>query len=156
MGERLSLAIGQGAFVATPVQVAVMIAAIANGGLRVVPHVRRDAFQPPIPINGIDPEFDRALAVIRPALERVIADPRGTGHEHVYLPEIDIAGKTGTAQSGSVLGDHAWFAGYFPAKNPEFAIVVVLTHAGAGGHAAGSRARELVKRMIELGYFAQG
>jgi penicillin-binding protein 2 len=155
-GEQFSLAIGQGTILATPVQVAVMMAAISNGGLRVVPHVRRDAVQPPRPIDGIDPDSDAALAVVRHALERVVADPRGTGHEHVYLPEIDIAGKTGTAQSGSSLGDHAWFVGYFPAKKPEFAIVVVLTHAGSGAHAAGSRARELVKRMIELGYFAQG
>jgi len=90
---------------------------------------------------------------VRTGLEQVVADPHGTGHEHVFLPEIEIAGKTGTAQSGSARGDHAWFAGYLPAKNPRFAIVVVLEHAGSGGHAAGPLARELVRHMIELGYF---
>jgi penicillin-binding protein 2 len=132
-----------------------MMAAIANGGQRVVPHVRRDAFQPPRPIDGIDTKSDRSLAVVRQALERVVSDSRGTGHEHVFLREIEIAGKTGTAQSGSPRGDHAWFAGYVPANNPRFAIVVALEHAGSGGHAAGPIARDLVRRMLELGYFSE-
>jgi penicillin-binding protein 2 len=152
-GEVKSLAIGQGSVQATPVQIAVMMAAIANGGLRVVPHVRRDAFQPPRRIDDIDADADRSLAVVRHALRQVVADAHGTGHEHVFLREIAIAGKTGTAQSGSPRGDHAWFAGYVPAQNPRYAIAVVLEHAGSGGHAAGPIARELVRRMHELGYF---
>ena len=152
-GEIKALAIGQGAVLATPVQVAVMMAAIANGGMRVVPHVRRDAFQPPRLIEGIDSNSNRSLAVVRQALEQVVSDARGTGHEHVFLREIEIAGKTGTAQSGSPRGDHAWFAGYVPAQKPRFAIAVVLEHAGSGGHAAGPIARDLVRRMLELGYF---
>lgn len=152
-GEVKALAIGQGTVLATPVQVAVMMSAIANGGQRVVPHVRRDAFQPPRPIDAIDSNLDRSLVVVRHALEQVVSDPRGTGHEHVFLPELEIAGKTGTAQSGSPRGDHAWFAGYVPAKNPRFAIVAVLEHAGSGGHAAGPLARDLVRRMLERGYF---
>src|SRR5262249_49234587 len=121
---------------------------------RVVPHVRRDAFQPPRPIPGIDSPSDRSLQVLRHALEQVVADPRGTGHEHVFLPQIAIAGKTGTAQSGSPLGDHAWFAGYAPAQEPEFAIVAVLEHAGSGGHMAGPLARDLVQQMLEHGLFS--
>jgi penicillin-binding protein 2 len=154
-GESKALAIGQGSVLATPVQVAVMMAAIANGGQRVVPHVRREAFQPPLPIARFDSNSERSLAVVRHALEQVVSDSRGTGHEHVYLREVAIAGKTGTAQSGSPRGDHAWFAGYAPAQNPRFAIAIVLEHAGSGGHAAGPIARELVRQMLELGYFPQ-
>jgi penicillin-binding protein 2 len=152
-GEVKALAIGQGTVLATPVQVAVMMAAIANGGQRVVPHVRRDAFQPSRLIDGIDSNSDRSLAVVRRALQQVVSDAHGTGHEHVFLREIEIAGKTGTAQSGSPRGDHAWFAGYVPAQNPRFAIAIVLEHAGSGGHAAGPIAREFVRQMLAFGYF---
>jgi penicillin-binding protein 2 len=152
-GDALGLAIGQGRVEATPLQVAVMMAAIANGGLKVVPHVRRDAFQPPQQIPGFQPYRDRTLEQVRQALEQVVSDPRGTGHEEVHMKDIEIAGKTGTAQSGSPLGDHAWFAGYAPAKNPRVAMVVVLEHAGSGAHAAGPLARDLIRRMVELDYF---
>jgi penicillin-binding protein 2 len=152
-GEVLGVAIGQGSLEATPLQVAVMMAAIANGGLRVVPHVRRDAFQPPRPIDGLAFAHDPALDEVRKALDRVVADPRGTGHEFVYLPEVEIAGKTGTAQSGSPQGDHAWFAGYAPAKNPRVAVAVALEHAGSGAHAAGPLARDLIRCMYDLNYF---
>jgi penicillin-binding protein 2 len=152
--DALGLAIGQGAIEATPLQVAVMMAAIANDGLRVVPHVHRDAFQPPLPIAGIDRVRDRAIREIRQALEGVVADPRGTGHDEVFLPDIEIAGKTGTAQSGSPHGDHAWFAGYAPARKPRVAVVVALEHAGSGAHASGPLARDLIRHMSELGYFS--
>ncbi len=152
-GQLGGLAIGQGAVLASPMQIAVMMSAIANGGELVVPHVREDALQPPRIMHGISPRSDPALAVIREALARVISDPRGTGHEHLFLPEVEIAGKTGTAQSGSPRGDHAWFAGYAPATDPQFAFVVVLEHAGTGGQNAGPLARELVRHMYALGYF---
>jgi penicillin-binding protein 2 len=84
-----------------------------------------------------------------------VSDARGTGHEFVRLREVEIAGKTGTAQSGSPLGDHAWFAGYAPAKNPRVAVVVALEHAGSGAHAAGPLARDMVRSMNEFGCFAQ-
>jgi len=154
-GETKGVAIGQGSMSATPLQVAVMMAAIANGGSRVVPHVRRDAFQPPRPIDGLDGASDRSLAVVRHALAQVVTDPHGTGHANVYLADVEIAGKTGTAQSGSPRGDHAWFAGYVPAREPRFAVVAVLEHAGSGGHAAGPLAREIVKKMLELGYVSR-
>lgn len=153
-GQFGGLAIGQGAVLASPTQVAVMMSAIANGGELVVPHVRQDALQPPRMMRNIAPNSDRSLAVIRDALARVVSDPRGTGHEHVFLDDVAIAGKTGTAQSGSPRGDHAWFAGYAPAAKPQFAFVVVLEHAGTGGQNAGPVARELVRQMNALGCFA--
>src|SRR5207249_3656993 len=68
--EAMSLAIGQGTFTATPLQVAVMMAAIANGGLRVIPHLRSDAFQPPRPIELLA-RSDPSLAIIQHALQQV-------------------------------------------------------------------------------------
>jgi penicillin-binding protein 2 len=172
-GDTRLLSIGQGSFQATPLQVVRMMAAIANGGRLVAPHVvsrlglpeladSRSAAElsdpagdpiridPPRPIRGLRAS---TLAEIRRGLERVVADPRGTGHGTVHLESIAIAGKTGTAETGPGRAEHAWFAGYAPADKPKVAFVVVLEHAGDAAQAAGPVAKRLVRRMHELGYF---
>jgi len=166
-----SLAIGQSALLATPLQVVRMMAAVANGGRLVTPHVVRglglpelrddqstaDLAQWPdnqIPIRPPQPivELDaKTLAALREGLERVVADPRGSGYGTVRLVEVAIAGKTGTAQCGDGRAEHAWFAGYVPADKPRYAFVVVLEHAGNADTAAGPVARRLVLRMLQLG-----
>jgi cell division protein FtsI/penicillin-binding protein 2 len=95
----------------------------------------------------------QTLAAVRVGLERVVSDPRGTGHTTVQSDQVSIAGKTGTAETGGSAGDHAWFAGYAPAEQPRVAFVVVLEHAGDGSSAAGPLARRLAERMDQLGYF---
>lgn len=147
-----SLAIGQGFLTATPLQVACMMAAVANGGRRVVPHVAEDE------IAG---EGDRSseiagprlatLQAVREGLLRVVADPRGTAHGTVYLESTAVAGKTGTAETGVDRASHAWFAGYAPAENPKVAFVVVLEHGGDAATAAGPVAKRLVLQMEQLG-----
>ena len=173
-GDTESLAIGQGSLTATPLQVVRMMAAVANGGFLVTPHVARrlelpasdvlsdsanDAIAntnavaihapPPRPIPGL--ELSR-LATVREGLRRVVDDPRGTGYANVRLEGIEIAGKTGTAETGGGRADHAWFAGYAPAELPRVAFVVVLEHAGSAGATAGPAARRLVEKLQELGY----
>jgi penicillin-binding protein 2 len=180
-----ALAIGQSALEVTPLQVARLMAAVANGGRLVTPHVasglglapaegseeiagnssttgRADdaslvaADVPPIaPPRAIEGLSAQTLRVLRASLERVVADPDGTAHATVYLESVAIAGKTGTAETGGGRADHAWFAGYAPADKPRVALVVVLTHAGNGADAAGPIARQLVERMHALGYFGQ-
>jgi penicillin-binding protein 2 len=161
-GDTLGLAIGQSRLTVTPMQVARMMAAVANGGYLVTPHVVRD-FGPsfgdaessefpsatqPQRIAGLT---EASLARVREGLEKVVAHPRGTGYKRVRLSQITIAGKTGTAETGGTKGDHAWFAGYVPAREPRIAFVVVLEHAGSGGRVAGPVARQLVEAMLELG-----
>ncbi len=171
-GDTRLLSIGQGSLQATPLQVVRMMAAIANGGRLVTPHVvsrlelpelaegrsaadlpdpAGDPIQidPPRPIPGLHAS---TLAEIRKGLERVVADPRGTAHGTVHLESIAIAGKTGTAETGPGRAEHAWFAGYVPADEPKLAFVVVLEHAGDAAQAAGPVAKRLVRRMDELGY----
>jgi penicillin-binding protein 2 len=168
-----TVAIGQGSLEVTPLQVVRMMAAIANGGLLVTPHVVRglglpelpddqstadlsqladDPIQvpPPRPIPGLKPS---TLATIRQGLERVVADPAGTAHGTVYVESIPIAGKTGTAETGAGRATHAWFAGYAPADRPKLAFVVVLEHAGDAAQTAGPVANRLVRQMQQLGYF---
>ena len=163
-----SVAIGQGTLTATPIQVVRMMAAIANGGQLVTPHVAEglglaadpDAapeqagsaaidIAPPRPIPGLDP---RKLEIVREGLRRVVADPKGTGHATAALESIAIAGKTGTAETGAGSADHAWFAGYAPADAPRIAFVVVLEHAGDAAATAAPAAKRLVERLQELGY----
>ena len=153
--ETMQLAIGQGPVTATPLQIVRMMAAIANGGSLVTPHV----------VSGHGPDAaalatradpratrianlsPRTLAIVQNGLRRVVEDPLGTGYKRIRLPEMAIAGKTGTAEVGGDLEDHAWFAGYVPADRPRLAFVVVLEHAGSGGRQAGPVARQLVQSM---------
>lgn len=156
--ETLGLAIGQSRVLVTPVQVVRLMAAIANGGWLVTPHVvspdgmaRRTDEVDDRPhqvsrrkIRGLS---DETLKHVRDGLRAVVQEPSGTGYRTVRLKEVTIGGKTGTAETGSKSHDHAWFAGYVPADNPVYAFVVVLEHGGSGSRAAGPVARELVRRM---------
>jgi penicillin-binding protein 2 len=172
-GDTRLLSIGQGSLQATPLQVVRMMAAVANGGRLVTPHLvsrlelpalahGRSAadlpdpagdpihVDPPRPIPGLHAS---TLAEIREGLQRVVADPCGTAHGTVHLESIAIAGKTGTAETGTGRAEHAWFAGYVPAERPKLAFVIVLEHAGDAAQAAGPVAKRLVRQMQRLGYF---
>lgn len=157
--DTYSLAVGQGPITATPLQVARWLAAIANGGDLVVPRI---TLAGPASSSGPAAAADRSaerlalspqtLAALREALEQVVRDPLGTGYATVRLSWPTIAGKTGTAEVGEGLADHAWFAGYTPAEDPRWAIVVVLEHGGNGATAAGPLARRVVQALQQAGY----
>jgi penicillin-binding protein 2 len=159
-GDTRTLAIGQSSLTTTPLQIARLMAAIANGGDLVTPFVARrsgprladedlaSSLSRRMPIPGL---AEGTLSRIRAALEKAVADPSGTGFSSVHTKEISIAGKTGTAQAGKGQADHAWFAGYAPADNPRVAFAVVLEHAGSGGKAAGPIARQLVEALLADG-----
>ncbi|MFN0054255.1 MAG: peptidoglycan D,D-transpeptidase FtsI family protein [Planctomycetales bacterium] len=163
-GETLQLAIGQGKLTATPLQIARLMAAVANGGKLVTPRLA-DSSGPTAASGFSDEEPSpesmepsaarpipnlsrRTLEWVCQGLEQVVAHPQGTGYKSVRLQGVAIAGKTGTAESGGGRPDHAWFAGYVPAERPRIAFVVVLEHAGPGGHAAGPVAREFVQALL--------
>jgi penicillin-binding protein 2 len=161
-GDTLGLVIGQADLLVTPLQMVRAMAAIANGGQLVTPHLAGEvgpismnespSFRPvfshpePRPIEGLHRE---TLAHVREGLEKVVNRVGGTAFETVKMKEIRIAGKTGTAESGSV--DHAWFAGYVPAEQPRVAFVVVLEQGGGGGKAAGPVAKKFVSCLLDLG-----
>ena len=171
--EVRAAAIGQGTVTATPLQVARLMAAVANGGKLVTPHVvsgwgltvdpqsddRSDmdgaASIKPAVSQSIPELHTATLETIRRALVRVVADPEGSAHPSVFLEGLSIAGKTGTAETGRDQADHAWFAGYAPAESPRVAFAVALEHGGGGGEAAGPVARRLVQRLAQLGYLGR-
>jgi penicillin-binding protein 2 len=155
-----AMAVGQGSLTATPLQILCMMAAVANGGRLVTPHVARGVGgSPPTqrceirapPAQPIPELQGKTLRSIREGLRRVVADPQGTAHGTLYIESLAVAGKTGTAETGADRASHAWFAGYVPAEEPKLALVVVLEHAGEAALAAGPVAKRLVLRMEQLG-----
>lgn len=157
--EALGLAIGQSRLTTTPLQIVRMMAAIANGGWLVVPHI--------VSIDGIARTADElddsardlsrrrisglrteTLNVIREGLTEAVEQPWGTGYRTVRLKGVSIAGKSGTAETAPGQPDHAWFTGYVPADHPRYAFVVVLEHGGSGSRAAGPVVRELIRLML--------
>ena len=162
--EALGMAIGQSRLTVTPLQIVRMMAAIANGGRLVVPHVVSPDGVPrttdeiddaprslsALQIPGL---HGKTLRVIREGLEAAVQQPWGTGYRTVRLDSVLIAGKSGTAETGLGKPDHAWFAGYVPADRPKHAFVVVLEHGGAGSQTAGPIAREIVQFMVDHNLF---
>jgi penicillin-binding protein 2 len=153
--ERLSaaqsLAIGQGALRATPLQIVRLMAAIGNGGRLVRPTLRTSGREPSLPAVQI-PLRANTLAAIRDGMSLAVADPDGTAYSSARLANVTIAGKTGTAQTSGA--DHAWFAGFAPAEAPRVAFVVALEHGGPAEGAA-RIARALVAHMHRLGRFTE-
>ncbi|HWA98280.1 MAG TPA: penicillin-binding transpeptidase domain-containing protein [Pirellulales bacterium] len=162
LADTHALAIGQSTLAVTPLQMARVMAAIANGGQLVRPHVVRSiglvasadegegsiaAARQPAPMLR-----ERTLAELREGLERVVNDEQGTGYRTIRIPELPIAGKTGTAETGRGRADHAWFVGYAPADEPRVALAVVVEHGGSGADIAGPIAKRLFMRLAELGY----
>lgn len=162
--EATGLSIGQSRLTATPLQMARLMAFVANGGWLVTPRfvnedeqsrhiqdgisVTSTAEENRLRLNGIK---DEQLKAIRDGLVATVEEPIGTGFKTVRVPGIRIAGKTGTAEAGVGKPDHAWFAGFFPADAPEYVIVVTLEHGGSGSKAAGPLAREVIRSMLERG-----
>ena len=160
--EALGLSIGQSRLTVTPLQMVRLLAAVANGGWLVTPHVASDEGVARQASELDDSPFrvsrqrisvltDQILNSVREGLEAVVEEPIGTGFKTVRLPGIRIAGKTGTAEASPGKPDHAWFAGYAPADKPRYAFVVVLEHGGSGGKAAGPVAREMVRCLSQQG-----
>jgi penicillin-binding protein 2 len=170
-GTTLQVAIGQASLTVSPLQAARMVAAVANGGWLVTPRLveRVDdtsagpessmvqlasAITAGDQAHRIEGLSEETLDVIRQGLREVVSSPYGTGHT-AEIDDIPIAGKTGTAEVGGGLPDHAWFAGYAPANEPKVAFVVMLEHGGSGGRAAGPLARELVLALREFGHISE-
>ena len=170
IGFTLNTAIGQGATTVTPLQLALAYGALGNGGTVYSPQIVRAVettdgsvvqdFPPRVRQKAkIAPEN---LARVNDALFAVVNDPKGTAYP-VRDPALDMAGKTGTAQTGYVntggddpkkawylARDHAWFASYWPAKSPEIAVVVLVEHGGSGPTVAAPLAVQIVREYHRL------
>ena len=154
-GETISVGIGQGPILVTPLQLAVAYAALINGGNLVRPHLAAGAAQPPQPL-GIPADV---LAVVQSGMTRVVGGERGTARRLDSLP-VRIAGKTGTAQvvrkkEGVKWQElpweqrhHALFVGYGPVGAPQLVVVVVVEHGGDAASVAAPIAARILARAL--------
>lgn len=164
-GETLIAGIGQGFVLTTPLQLAVMTARLANGGLAVVPRLlrMRDELELPAPHPpiGVDAEH---LAIVRHGMESVMLGARGTARRaQIEDPGFQMAGKTGTSQVRRITKDerrrgviknedlprerrdHSLFVAYAPLDRPRYACAVVIEHGGSGSTVAAPMARDVLR-----------
>ena len=162
-GEDLIAGIGQGFILATPLQLAVMTARVANGGYAVTPRLIQGALEDStagreLPSLGLS---ETSLDLVRQGMNRVTNHPRGTAFRaRIRHKGMEMAGKTGTSQVRRISKqeretrvlkneerpwierDHALFVGYAPVDNPRYAVAVVVEHGGGGSRVAAPIARD--------------
>ena len=167
-GETISVAIGQGYVLVTPLQMAGLISAVFNGGYLHRPSVinwvgseNRKVHQFASKVMGRLDVKEQNLELIRKALIGVVNEPSGTGSKS-RLKAFRVAGKTGTAQVveldkekglskevAAEFEDHAWFVAIGPVENPVLALAIVIEHGGHGGSAAAPMAKEMFEAYLE-------
>ncbi|EAJ7153485.1 penicillin-binding protein 2 [Campylobacter jejuni] len=175
-GDTLNTAIGQGNFLATPMQIARYTAQIAKGG-EVIPHFLKSIENNNTTIeNQMDENkkeiftlFEKSqLPYIRDAMYAVANEQGGTSYRYLHNLDVKVAAKTGTAQ---VVGfsqtdknrvdekqfeyytrSHAWLTSYAPYSKPKYVVTVLLEHGGRN-IASGATVAKIYQKMIELGYF---
>ncbi len=172
-GETIITSIGQGYIATTPMQIAVMLGGIFNGGNVYQPNLIR-YFEDTV--NGTVIEPNRVLVnkvhidkwaadVALEGMRRVVEGDRATGYR-AKVPGVHIGGKTGTAQVVSLkrtedmdeddipehYRDHSWFAAVFPVEKPKYVAVAMIEHGGAGSKGSAPIVGALVNKMADLGY----
>lgn len=165
-GETMPVAIGQGYVLATPVQLAAMIAGVANDGVMYRPHLVKRVVDPEgrvvkeftpelLPRPAIDPS---AYRLVKEGLFAVVNEPHGTGAS-ARIYGVQVAGKTGTSQVVKLRDsrgnlpykyrDHALFVAFAPYDKPEVAVAVVVEHGEHGGSAAAPIAAQILRTYFE-------
>ncbi len=153
IGDTYNFSIGQGDVLVTPLQMAHVIATIANGGTRYQPHIAT-GFQDndgqvekiPVPSSEIKTLKKEDIKTVQEAMRRAVTE--GSARQLSLLP-ISAAGKTGTAQWSSTGTTHAWFIGYAPFENPQIVIVVLGEKCGEGSVFAAPVAYEILSWWAE-------
>jgi penicillin-binding protein 2 len=168
-GETLSLAIGQGFNLTTPLQMAALIAAVANDGklykpiiLDAIKSIDGSIVYQEIPrVVGKLPVSEDTLNIVKQGLWLAVNGEKGTARR-IQLKHIQISGKTGTSQVVSRRDDereaeedtaahlkaHAWFVAFAPSDDPRIAVSVIVEHGEHGSGAAAPIAREIIKTYL--------
>jgi penicillin-binding protein 2 len=170
IGHALNTVIGEGSTRVTVLQMALLYAAIANGGKLWLPQIVERIESPGGQVTEEFPPRARrdvavsadTLAFLRRALIGVVNERKGTAHK-VQSEKFEVAGKTGTAQvqrparkkdedplTAYEQMSHSWFAGFAPASKPRIAFAVIVEHGGHGADAAAPVAVEIVDNYLEL------
>lgn len=170
-GETLSVVIGQGFNLTTPLQMAMVAAAVGNGGTRYRPKIVKTirtadgkAVYESVPeVVGRLPISEKTLGLVREGLFMAVNDRRGTAWRS-RLEGVVMCGKTGTAQvvgrrddaaegddESEPIKDHAWFVAYAPQENPRIAVAVIIEHGEHGSSAAAPVAAEMIRFYLSGG-----
>jgi penicillin-binding protein 2 len=168
-GETLSVAIGQGYNLATPLQMALLTSAVANGGIRYNPLILKSIVTADgkginyskARVVGQLPAGEKTLQIVKRGLWEVVNAKKGTA-TIARLADIEICGKTGTSQVVGRKKDdsrrdedrpyhlqpHAWFVAYAPADDPKIAVSVIVENGEHGSSTAAPIARELIQTYL--------
>ncbi len=164
-GDTLNTAIGQGFVLATPLQMALVTARIANGGIPIKPYLVRN--------HNIFKQFDTLknepliaeahIKFVQEGMRRVVNEPGGTAYgKRIEIKGFEMAGKTGTSQVVSkrekemskeenlANANHAIFVGFAPVEDPKYAISVVVEHGGSGSGTAAPIAKDIMMEVQNL------
>lgn len=152
-GDTINLSIGQGYLLVTPLEMALAMCAIANFGFIFKPYIVKYIEYPdgkkimkkPILKKRLKMSYQNKKILDR-ALEETVVSGTGRG---AYIPDIRIAGKTGTAQNPQGK-DHAWFICYAPVNDPSIVVAVLIEHGGQGGIEAAPIARRILQGFFGI------
>lgn len=155
-GDLLDFAIGQGAFVATPLQVAVSYASMFNGGMVMEPRVVKETVTPEGEITPVESSVVREVDIsdeVRQALltdlNRVVTTGTASTAFADFGEGLDqVGGKTGTGESSQNRDDHAWFAAVAPIDDPQYVVVVLIDEGGSGSRIAAPVVRHILQSLM--------
>ena len=168
-GETLSVVIGQGFNLTTPLQMALVAAAVGNGGTRYRPRIvktirtadGKTLYESVPEVIGRLPISAKTLSLVREGLFKAVNDRHGTAWRS-RLDGVGMCGKTGTAQvvgrrdddadgESEPIKDHAWFVAYAPREDPKIAVAVLVEHGEHGSSAAAPVAAEMIRFYLSGG-----
>ncbi|MFM1967895.1 MAG: penicillin-binding protein 2, partial [Actinomycetota bacterium] len=159
-GDMVNFSIGQGDTLMTPLQMAVMYAAIARDGRLVVPQVAKAIVKPNGKVvKSFAPKYSGELPIKKSTLKFLQNSLRavvtsGTAAGAFAGLGVEVSGKTGTGQvfgrnlDGSAKDDTAWFASYAPSKNPQYAVVMMVSQGGFGASTSGVGVRRIYEHIF--------
>ena len=151
-GDSVNLSIGQGSLLTTPVQIVSLISAIAKEGIAYRPQIVKEIrnaegeiiekFEPTAYIDLREEIDSRVFAALKQGMYDVVNKSYGTASHHFSDFPLEIAGKTGTAQTGGA--NHAWFGGFAPFDDPQISVVVFIENGGSSAYSV-PIAREIME-----------
>ena len=152
-----NISFGQGSLLATPLQICNAMATVARGGIYIEPYliegeVDKNGVMIPIKSYGERKQIIsyETASMIQSFLEKVITNGSGSRAKSEF---VTAAGKTATAQTGKSEGEteiyNAWFAGYFPAENPQYAVVIMKENGGEGALSCAPVFKEIAENMVK-------
>ena len=153
--ELANAAYGQGEVLVTPLQMALVAATVANGGVLMKPNLVDELRAASGAVTRLDPDAWRQVLTSTDA--QIVGDAMQQAVEGRFgrilagaakVPGVPTAGKSGTAQLGGQAAPHSWFIGYAPADDPRIAIAVIVEHGGAGAQRAVPMAGDLLQLFL--------